>query len=141
MPESESPDLASYHKWLYKTAADMLPDGYYDRDIDDLVQEGRIAMWKAYAAYDDCKGTLAPWLTNAARMRMKDVAHGHGRWTGHTGRRGWTDATARNKPAVISLDSLMDRAATEEFDERRLRPSVAASKVMTPSNVKAWAAA
>ena len=128
----EQPDLPAYHNWLYKTAAGLLPAGYRDSDIDDLVQEGRIAMWKAYAAYDDCKGTLAPWLANAARMRMKDVATGHGRWTGHTGRRGWTDATDRNKPLVLPLTALLDDPG---FDERRLRPPVAASKVMRADRV------
>lgn len=136
MSYDESPDLGAYHNWLYKTAADFLTGGYYDASVDDLVQEGRIAMWKAYEAYEDCKGTLAPWLTNAARMRMKDLAHGHGRWTGHTGRRGVTDAMAHNVPRPLPLDVLLD---DWEFDELRLRPPVAASKVMTTTNVKVWA--
>lgn len=129
-------DLADYHNWLYKTAAELLRGGYHDPDIDDVVQEGRIAMWRALDTYDDCKGTLAPWLTNAARMRMKDVAIGHGRWTGHTGRRGVTDALGKGVPRALALDVLMTDA---EFDELRLRPPVAASKVMTASNVRAWA--
>lgn len=69
--EGESPDLGAYHCWLYKVAAEFLPGGPHDTDIDDLVQEGRIAIWKAYQVYDECKGTLAPWLTNAARMRIR----------------------------------------------------------------------
>jgi DNA-directed RNA polymerase specialized sigma24 family protein len=126
-------ELDDYHNWLYKTAAGMLSGGYYDPDLDDLVQEGRIAMWKAYEKYDDCKGTLAPWLTNAARMRMKDVAHGHGRWTGHKSHRGWIDATShRLLPLVVLLND-------PEFDERRLRQPVARSVRMTASNVRAWA--
>jgi DNA-directed RNA polymerase specialized sigma24 family protein len=134
-PSDESPDLDAYHNWLYRTAADMLPGGFYDTDIDDLVQEGRIAMWKAYQTYDDCKGTLAPWLTNAARMRMRDVAWGHGRWTGHTGRRGWTDAYRHSTASLLPLDELLSNS---EFSEERLRPLVAASKVMTKANVEAW---
>src|ERR1700744_704338 len=110
----ESPDLEASHNWLHRTAADMLPGGYYDPDLDDLVQEGRVAMWKAFEAYDDCKGTLAPWLTNAARMRMKDLAHGHGRWTGHTGRRGYTDATAGNVPRPLSVHTLLE---SPDFNE------------------------
>lgn len=127
--------LDDYHNWLYQTAADMLRGGYKDPEIDDLVQEGRIAMWKAYQKYDDCKGTLAPWLTNAARMRMKDLAHGHGRWTGHTGRRGVTDAMDKQAPP-LRLDPLLE---DWQFDEMRLRPPVAASKVMTATRVREWA--
>jgi DNA-directed RNA polymerase specialized sigma24 family protein len=123
-----SPDFGAYHNWLYKTAADFLPGGYYDTDIDDLVQEGRIAMWKAYEAYDDCKGTLAPWLTNAARMQMKGIAHSHNRWTGHTSRRGYTDAMSKNVSRPLALTALLE---APEFDERRLRMPVAASKVLT----------
>jgi DNA-directed RNA polymerase specialized sigma24 family protein len=128
MSSDESPDLGAYRNWLYKTAADLLPGGYYDPDIDDLVQEGRIAMWKAYESYDDCKGTLAPWLVNAARMQMKGIAHGHSRWTGHTGRRGVIDATSKNVPRVLPLDHLLE---LPEFDERRLRLPVAKSEVLT----------
>jgi DNA-directed RNA polymerase specialized sigma24 family protein len=123
----DGPDLGAYHRWLYRVAASMLPDGFCDPDLDDLVQEGRIAMWKAFEKYEDCKGTLAPWLTNAASMRMKNIAFGHGRYTGHTGRRGWTDATDRNKPRVLSLNLLTELSDDGEFDERRLRPSVAKS--------------
>lgn len=93
-------------------------------------------MWKALDKYDDCKGTLAPWLTNAARMRMRELAHGHGRWTGHTGRRGVTDAMGKGVPRPMPLDPLIE---DWEFDELRLRPPVAASKVMTAANVRAWA--
>jgi hypothetical protein len=128
-------DLDDYHNWLYKTAMEMLPNAGRDPYIDDLVQEGRIAMWRALEKYDDCKGTLAPWLTNAARMRMKDIAFGHGRWTGHTGRRGVTDAMGKGVPRPLPLGPLIE---DWEFDERRLRPAVAASKVMTAANVRAW---
>lgn len=131
-------DLSDYHNWLYKTAMEMLPHAGHDPYIDDLVQEGRIAMWRALEKYDDCKGTLAPWLTNAARMRMKDIAFGHGRWTGHTGRRGVTDVMAKSVPPPVRLEALLD---DPEFDERRLRQPVAASKQMTATNVRAWAAA
>jgi DNA-directed RNA polymerase specialized sigma24 family protein len=129
-------ELDDYHNWLYKTAADLLPGGYHDPEIDDLVQEGRIAMWFAYEKYDDCKGTLAPWITNAARMRMKDLAWGTGRWTGHTGRRGVTDAMGKGVPQPASLEVLLDDF---EFDEQRLRESVAVSATMTAANVRAWA--
>ena len=134
---SDEPDLGAYHGWLYHTAAGLLGNPCHP-DIDDLVQEGRIAMWKALAAYDDCKGTLAPWLANAARMRMRDLAYGHSRWTGSAGRRGWTDAMGRKAPRPLPLGPLLD---DPEFDQRRLRQPVAASKVMTAANVRAWRSA
>jgi DNA-directed RNA polymerase specialized sigma24 family protein len=127
------PDLGAYHRWLYKQAISLLPGAADDPALDDLVQEGRIAMWKAWQVYDDCKGTLAPWLTNAARMRMRSVAHGTGRYTGHTGRRGVTDAMGVK--TLLYLDELLN---DWEFDETRLRPVVAASKIMTAADVRAW---
>lgn len=75
--------LGDYHRWLYKTAADLLPGGPYDPGLEDLVQEGRVALWKAAETFDEAKGTLAPWITNAARMRMRDLVQGHGQATGH----------------------------------------------------------
>lgn len=117
-------DVADYHSWLCKLAGDMLPGSYYDSAFDDLVQEGRIAMWKASTTYDPQKGSLPSWVTGAARMRMKDVAHGHGRYTGHTGRRGWTDAMSPKVSPPVPLSLVVDNP---DFDERRLRPSVAAS--------------
>lgn len=86
--------LGDYHRWLYKTAADLLPGGPYDPGLEDLVQEGRLALWKAAEMFDEAKGTLAPWVTNAARMRMRDLAWGHGQPSGHTAVRGFTEAKA-----------------------------------------------
>ena len=101
--------LDDYHNWLYKTAVDLLPGGFQDPGIDDVVQEGRIAMWKSLEAFDDCKGTLAPWVTNAARMRMRDVVHGHGRPTGHEAVRG-----SREAEVIAYIDAQDDRPEIAE---------------------------
>lgn len=125
-------NVDDYHNWLYKLAADYLPGGVLDSEIDDLVQEGRIAMWKSSLTHDPEKGAQPAWLTRAAVNRMKDISHGHGRWTGHTGRRGVTDAMSPHAPRPLSLDSLLsgqdDEGDYDAIDERRLRPCIAKSK-------------
>lgn len=78
--------LKAYEKWLYKVA-----NGYTGGDWDranDLAQEGRIAMWRALQTWDPDRSALPFWLTNAATMRMKDLAFGHGQPTGHEEMRG-----------------------------------------------------
>lgn len=71
--------LGDYRRWLYKVAGDMLGTG--SQEVDDLVQEGYIAMWRALGTYDEARGGLAIWLTNAARWRMGDVMRRQ-HWTG-----------------------------------------------------------
>lgn len=62
--------LQDYRRWLYYMAHHLAasPD-----DVDDLAQEGYIAMWRALDTFDPDKGALPPWLTKAAKMRMHDV--------------------------------------------------------------------
>lgn len=76
--------LADYEKWLHKVANSITDAAQHD----DIVQEGRVAMWRALSTYDESKGALASWLTRAAEMRMKDVAWGKGQPTGHEAVRG-----------------------------------------------------
>lgn len=74
--------LQAYRGWLYTVANHLAPT---PAEVDDLVQEGYIAMWRALDTFDPAKGALPSWLTGAARLRMADVARGHGRPTGHVG--------------------------------------------------------
>lgn len=104
--------LEAYHGWLYTVAASMLPDGYHDAGIDDLVQEGRIAMWRSTTAYDPSKGALPSWVTRAARTRMRDVARGHCRFTGYDGRKGYTDMMHPRRPRVLSFAEVTDECAS-----------------------------
>lgn len=76
--------LADYEKWLHRVANTV---GRLE-DHDDLVQEGRVAMWRALSTYDETRGSLPSWLTRAAEQRMKDVAWGHGQPFGHEAVRG-----------------------------------------------------
>lgn len=73
--------LHAYRGWLYFMANQMVSPA----EVDDLVQEGYIAMWRALDRFDPAKGALPSWLTTAARMRMTDIARGHGQPTGHVG--------------------------------------------------------
>lgn len=72
--------LPDYRRWLYAVATDMLAPG--SPLVDDLAQEGAIAMWRAFDRHDPDKGALASWLTGAARYRMLDIVTRHARYTG-----------------------------------------------------------
>lgn len=81
-----SPDpviLEDYRGWLHAMAWKY---SHVNADHEDLVQEGRIAMWQALDTYSPSKGSLPYWLTMKARNRMLHVvADGTDRkrtWTG-----------------------------------------------------------
>lgn len=76
--------LADYEKWLHAVANSLTTPAEHD----DIVQEGRVAMWRALSTYDASRGSQASWLTKAAELRMKDVAWGTGQPTGHAPLRG-----------------------------------------------------
>lgn len=64
--------LQSYTGWLHTVARGMTAGHIHD----DLVQEGYIAMWRAYGSYDPDKGSLDYWLKNHAINRMRSVVAG-----------------------------------------------------------------
>jgi RNA polymerase sigma factor (sigma-70 family) len=72
--------LPDYRRWLYREAYAMIPAT--SADLEDLVQEGAIALWRALGTYDPDKGSLPAWLTRTARRRMLDVRSGRARATG-----------------------------------------------------------
>jgi DNA-directed RNA polymerase specialized sigma24 family protein len=69
--------IADYEAWLHKRA--WLLSGANTHD--DLVQEGRIAMWQAIDNFDESKGSLPAWLTLRANGHMLDCVQ-RGTWTG-----------------------------------------------------------
>lgn len=62
--------LADYRRWLLAVANRMT---FGEDRVQNLAQEGYIAMWRALDSYDPDKGAMASWLVKAAEMRMSDV--------------------------------------------------------------------
>ncbi len=100
---------------------------------DDLVQEGRIKQWQAW---NKEPGKPRQYYVVAVKRRMLGLCMGTARFTGFPGRRGYVDAMSPKHSPLSSTNVLLD---SPEFDERRLRPAVAASKIMRTADVKAWA--
>lgn len=69
--------IGDYEGWLHSRA--WLLTGHNTHD--DLVQEGRIAMWQAVEEFDREKGSLPAWLTFKANGHMLDCIQ-RGTWTG-----------------------------------------------------------
>ncbi len=67
MPLDDSVLLAQYRGWLRKVAAGLIGDHAL---VDDLAQEGWVAMWRALSTYDPARGALPGWLTDHAYWRM-----------------------------------------------------------------------
>lgn len=88
---SDAAIIADFEKWLHAVANRLLR-GASEDDHQDLVQEGRVAMWRALATFDESKGARASWLVRAAETRMKDVAWGKGQPFGHEAHRGVREA-------------------------------------------------
>ncbi|MGW3400768.1 sigma-70 family RNA polymerase sigma factor [Streptomyces zhihengii] len=105
--------IADYDAWLHRRAHQMLPPT--DPHHDDLVQEGRIAMWQAVEKYDASLGALPAWLTQRATYRMKDVLARRGKWTGSPSRRQGRHAV--EDVPTTSLDALLDPTLEGRGDE------------------------
>jgi RNA polymerase sigma factor (sigma-70 family) len=88
--------LPDYRRWLYFTANECA--GSRPEIVDDLAQEGYIAMWRALPKYDPKQGHLPSYLTYCARSRMIEVLR-RGTWTGKPENRG-----ARSVEEVAHID-------------------------------------
>lgn len=64
--------LQQYTGWLHTVARSMTAGALHD----DLVQEGYIAMWRAYGTFNPDKGSLDYWLKSHATDRMRTVVSG-----------------------------------------------------------------
>lgn len=92
-------DLSDYERWLHKVASGMVgPDRH-----DDLVQEGRIALWKALQRANLEDPGLPGYLTRAAKGRMIDVATGQRRQTGHEAPEGKVVTNDRGREARAKI--------------------------------------
>lgn len=66
--------LPDRRRWLAQVAFNMAKNQI---EQDDLMQEGMIAMWRAFDSYDLKSGIpLDAWLQTKARYRMIDVRNG-----------------------------------------------------------------
>jgi len=95
-----SDTLLCYKPWLYKTATGLLNP--QSPDLDDLVQEGYVAMWRALGTYKPSSGALPAWLTSKARWRMVEVVQ-KGNFTGLPSRQHGRNAVTTQ--TVLSLDA------------------------------------
>lgn len=92
--------LGDYQAWLHAQARALLPAG--SPDVEDLVQEGYIAMWRALGSYDPARGALPAWLVRKARGRMAECVT-RKRWTGQPAMRHGRNPVER--PQTVSLDA------------------------------------
>lgn len=102
--------LAPYRNWLYFMANQMSPTF---AQVDDLAQEGYIAMWRSLEAYDPAKGSLPSWVTKAAKMRMSDVLR-RGVYFGQPSQRGVLRVEDHAKIAAIEGMAPIDLDAMEQ---------------------------
>lgn len=96
--------LGSYEAWLHRRAGQLLPHSHPDHD--DLVQEGRIAMWRALEKADEGLGALPEWLTSHASWRMKDIVAKRG-WLGMPPRRHGRTPLDAVQPEELYLSDLL----------------------------------
>lgn len=80
--------LQQYTGWLHTVSRSMTGDVLHD----DLVQEGYIAMWRAFGTHNPDKGPLDYWLKRHALDKMRSVVTG-GSMTTTQGRKDTTGYT------------------------------------------------
>lgn len=72
-----APEISDYERWLSARAATMIgPDTIHRgtaMDRADLVQVGRVAMWRAIETFDAERGAAPSWLTTRAYGSMCDA--------------------------------------------------------------------
>lgn len=102
-PMNTNPDeiIRNYERWLHKIANGMLePASPYH---DDLVQEGRLAMWHALSSFNREHGALPSWLTRAALYKMRETVRRQ-RWTGQPARNHGQDKARQSEPVSIDAE-------------------------------------
>lgn len=102
--------LSEYRMWLIKTA------WRYTKDsgglLDDLVQEGAIAIWKAWQEWTpDHRVPLHTFLYNKAKWRMQQVAN-RGTYTGKPSQRGQNYHTSSTVERPVDFQTVTAHADT-----------------------------
>lgn len=98
-----------------------LPDAYLqylagcvtdDRSLhDDLVQEGRIKAWQAWAKEPD---KPRQYYVVAVKRRMIGLCSGRERPTGYAGRRGYVDAMSPKHPYPESVQEMTEDLESDD---------------------------
>lgn len=106
-------DVRAYRRWAYSTAYRLLSEARQvtaggGPDVDDIAQEGLVAIWQSAAKHDPEKGALPPFVTRAATLRMRDLVF-KGRPALGEGDRTRSQGSRAPKGAVESLDGLVAR--------------------------------
>lgn len=99
--------VPDYRAWLRKVASGMLGVGH--EAVDDLVQEGHIAMWRAVGSFDPDASPADYWLKRSATQRMLTVVSRHGAWTGRPGRYDGGHGGNQPEQPVMSVDGLSSK--------------------------------
>jgi RNA polymerase sigma factor (sigma-70 family) len=114
--EERAEIVARFDSWTKKVADDFTRSVNGD-GFDDLVNEGRIAIWRSLERFDPDLGHVASWVTRAARTRMVSFHFGKGREFGHTPLRG-----SREVERSFVLDAVEDHG-TDPLTSRAAMPS------------------
>src|ERR1700755_735130 len=96
--------ITRFEPWLQRTARGIA--GSNSPYLEDVIQEGRLALWNALQTYDPSRGALPSWLVYKSRYRMYEVLQGKP-WTGQPPR--FHGQQGSKEPEhVLSLDAPTD---------------------------------
>lgn len=110
--------LPRYKNWLLKIAWEYSSNL---SEVQDLAQEGYIAMWKALQTFDESKNIkLSTHLMNKARWRISEV-RARGTYTGMPSRAGkrhtaGTEANKNTEQSVDMSESMFDIEISDNID-------------------------
>jgi RNA polymerase sigma factor (sigma-70 family) len=117
--------VARFDPWTKKVADDLTRS--VDNDgFEDLVNEGRIAIWRSLDRFDPEQGALASWVTTAARQRMRNLRFGKARECGHIPLRGSRE---------VEIAFHIEAGASEDESEDPIFRRTAVQPVDTPLQV------
>lgn len=120
--------LPQHRGWLLSMARSMLDVRH--PAVEDLAQEGYIAMWRATETFDDTRDVpLSVWLQMSARRRMLDVVTRRERLTGAPEP---TDRTYAQPRGRASRDRIRAHLAAHP---RATGAEIARATGMSPSTV------
>ena len=96
-------DVSDYRGWLYNRARIL---AHNPADIDELAQEGAIALWQAAESYDPASGIkFTTYILNTAKWRMAQV-FALGNYLGKPSQQGRNNTARTN--ATRKLETVLD---------------------------------